>query len=624
MKNLNEKGSSDFAASEANSAANSSLVMGAILLAGFITSGSAWADKPQAANLNGDLNTVRTLAQLNELGQNPSTNPTLQNIQTLSNDTSGAVADGEVAQVTSVSQLSDVKPTDWAFTALQSLVERYGCIAGYTERTLNAPAAPVRGLGQKNIAQGGEISVYRGQRSLTRYEFAAGVNACLNKVNELITAGLADKVGREDLAALQRLQEEFATELAALKERVNGLERKTALLESQQFSTTTKLTGQAIFAVSGGGGSNNGVFGSNLTGGNGLTGGLIANTANSNTTAIGRVRLEFNTSFSGSDLLFTRLEAGNGGNTILGNLGVAPNANLGNIGFASSGLDYAGAPTTVTLSRLRYEFDLFRDFRVVLGSAISPNDHVDANSFANNEAVDFSTTFFINNPLIVPINVSGPGAILAWNPGAGAFTARALYVSAQGALATAGGGTNRGLTGDPYQGTFELEFSPKNGEGEKGPLAIRLQYTNASINNLTYNTGGVNVEWAFSRNIAVFGRYGFGTIDGRFGQASNNPGLNNFVNVNATGKDLSPQTWQAGIAFPDLLSPGALAAVAVGQPFIEGRVGNTSQTNLEFFYNFPITKNISITPDVLFIFNANNNSSNGTITVGTLRTVFSF
>ena len=37
--------------------------------------------------------------------------------------------DEEAAQVTSVSQLSDVQPTDWAFQALQSLVERYGCIA---------------------------------------------------------------------------------------------------------------------------------------------------------------------------------------------------------------------------------------------------------------------------------------------------------------------------------------------------------------------------------------------------------------------------------------------------------------------------------------------------------------
>lgn len=47
-------------------------------------------------------------------------------------------------QVTSVSQLSDVQPTDWAFQALQSLVERYGCIAGYPDGT------------------------YRGNRALTR------------------------------------------------------------------------------------------------------------------------------------------------------------------------------------------------------------------------------------------------------------------------------------------------------------------------------------------------------------------------------------------------------------------------------------------------------------------------
>jgi hypothetical protein len=59
-------------------------------------------------------------------------------------------------QVTSVSQLSDVRPTDWAFQALQSLVERYGCIAGYPDRT------------------------YRGNRALTRFEFAAGLNACLD------------------------------------------------------------------------------------------------------------------------------------------------------------------------------------------------------------------------------------------------------------------------------------------------------------------------------------------------------------------------------------------------------------------------------------------------------------
>src|SRR4028118_1516373 len=68
----------------------------------------------------------------------------------------------DTAQVTSVSQLSDVRPTDWAFGALRSLVERYGCIAGYRDGT------------------------FRGNRAMTRYEFAAGLNACLAQINKQI------------------------------------------------------------------------------------------------------------------------------------------------------------------------------------------------------------------------------------------------------------------------------------------------------------------------------------------------------------------------------------------------------------------------------------------------------
>lgn len=132
----------------------------------------------------------------------------------------------ELAQVTSVSQLSDVQPTDWAFQALQSLVERYGCIVGYPDST------------------------YRGNRALTRYEFAAGLNACLDRVNELIATATADIVTREDLATLQRLQEEFSAELATLRGRVDALEARTAELEANQFSTTTKLTGEVIVAIS--------------------------------------------------------------------------------------------------------------------------------------------------------------------------------------------------------------------------------------------------------------------------------------------------------------------------------------------------------------------------------------
>ena len=131
-----------------------------------------------------------------------------------------------VGQVTSVSQLSDIEPTDWAFQALQSLVERYGCIAGYPDGT------------------------YRGNRAMTRYEFAAGLNACLDRITELIAASTADLVVREDLAILQRLQEEFAAEIATLRGRIDVLEARTSELEVNQFSTTTKLRGEATFALS--------------------------------------------------------------------------------------------------------------------------------------------------------------------------------------------------------------------------------------------------------------------------------------------------------------------------------------------------------------------------------------
>src|SRR6476661_8408234 len=174
----------------------------------------------------------------------------------------------DAAQVTSVSQLSDVRPTDWAFQALQSLVERYGCIAGYPDGT------------------------FRGNRAMTRYEFAAGLNACLDKVSELIQGGSRTLATTEDLASVQRLQEEFAAELATLRGRVDALEARASELEANQFSTTTKLNGEVIFALTG------------------IARGEDAEGRKADkTTAFGsRVRLNFDTSFSGKDLLRTRLQ----------------------------------------------------------------------------------------------------------------------------------------------------------------------------------------------------------------------------------------------------------------------------------------------------------------------------
>jgi hypothetical protein len=346
------------------------------------------------------------------------------------------------------------------------LVERYGCIAGYPDST------------------------FRGKQATSRYEFAAGLNACLDKINEIISAGLADKVSKEDLATLQKLQEEFAAELATLRGRVDALDAKVAKLEAQQFSTTTKLSGEAIMSVQGASGNNAAGF-----------------PTNTNVFVSSRVRLDLNTSFTGTDLLKTRLEVGNGGTTNIpgvfgsgsttGTTGVASN-----VGFQTYGQDYTGLGSTFVLGKLRYDFNL-GDARISLGPVMHAYDHIDTNSYANNEAFDFASTFFINNPLMVLVNgqTGGAGAAFDWNFGKSAFTLRGLYLAGNASSPTATGGVgsvNRGLFGDAYQASAELEFAPKNAAGDK-PFAIKLQYTNGAVNNTGVNAGGVNVEWKLLR-----------------------------------------------------------------------------------------------------------------------------
>ena len=96
------------------------------------------------------------------------------------NGVSDYAATGE--QVTSITQFSDVYPTDWAYQALSNLIERYGCVAGYPNGT------------------------FRGNRAMTRYEAAALLNACLDRITEVTDE-------------LKRLMKEFERELAILKGR---------------------------------------------------------------------------------------------------------------------------------------------------------------------------------------------------------------------------------------------------------------------------------------------------------------------------------------------------------------------------------------------------------------------
>ena len=478
-------------------------------------------------------------------------------------------------KVTSVSQFSDVQPTDWAFQALQFLIERYGCITGYPNGT------------------------FRGSHALTRYEFTTGLSNCLNKISEQVK-----NLSSEDLEMIQRLQDEFANELAILRRRVNILEARTQQLEGNQFSPTTKLSGVVAVAVAGGVFSGDRIIDA--------TGREITN-KDPNATIIYRASVDFDTSFSGTDLLKVRLEVGSdrAGDHAAGFLEPS---------FGSF-LDFSyrsAIDDMFSVTQLSYSFTPSPDLAVTVAQAIDIAAFVDKNSYANPSLLNFSTTALINNYILFPFP-PGATAAIDWNPGKGPFKVRGVYVGSNAAkpssnnqnfmgpatplamlLFPGGGGGKSGLFGDSYQSIFEVEYAPNKA------FATRLTYSGGQIFDNHFDVFGVNFELALSQQVAVFGRYGYGSYN------------------NTTFGNINPHYWMAGIGFSDLFIPGALAGIAAGQPFIENAIGNATQTNMEAFYNFPIRDNIRITPLIQVITDPGNQKSNGTIVTGTVRTVFSF
>jgi hypothetical protein len=531
----------------------------------------------------------------------------------------------ESAQVTSVSQLSDVQPTDWAFQALQSLVERYGCIAGYPDGT------------------------FRGNRAATRYELAAALNACLDQISDRFTT-------REDLATVKALQEEFKAELATLKGRVDGLEARTKTLEAQQFSTTTKLTGNAFFNITGATASKSvlaegadGILPFRALNQPDRIGGVPrTRTVNDpNVTFSGLVWLSFNTSFTGKDLLRIQLASGTGNSP----------ANT----FVSAGLfntwgtpftdQTAGTTTGVAdfvLRELNYSFPIAKNLEMVVGPRINFYRYFDNNRF----------TFFLNgsssfdsigSPLL---NASkrGAGAVVIWSPSK-QLQFKVAYLSQSieflPSFLNSAENSNLGLFDGTNTLTGEVTYSPiKN-------LSLRLLYTRSNITtsfggliggtaglplygladdgfggNLkpaTANTFGFNFDWLVTKGFGLFGRYTYGNVN----LTPENP-------LVAKG-DVNNQSIQFGLAFPDLGKPGAQATLSFvvpsdvlsGRRFLisGGGLAGTqygTQYDIEASYFYPVNDNVAIVPAFYAIVNPNNISSNPTVFVGNLRMQFSF
>lgn len=518
-----------------------------------------------------------------QVGSTPEASPTgmvvAQNQPAVSQLSQAPADQNALAQVTSVSQLSDVQPTDWAFQALQSLVERYGCIAGYPDGT------------------------YRGNRSLTRYEFAAGVNACLDRINELIAAATADTVRREDLATLQRLQEEFSAELATLRGRVDSLEAQAAELEANQFSTTTKLNGEVIFALAD-------VFGDTAAGGGELE---------VNTILADRARLNFDTSFTGKDLLRTRLQARN----------ITP-FNTANTGTNMTRLGFDGNEgNDVEIDDFFYRFPLGNAALVQIDfSNVEFNDNV----YTFNPAFDSSGRGAISrfgrfNP-IYRQGDEGAGATVTFNP-EGKFNVSVGYLAPTANDPTEG----LGLFDGSYAALGQVAFRPSD-NFDIGFTYARTYENQESGVNLFGNTGSALANQPFGNIATSANHYGL-QASVRAGRTLSLAGWAGYSTAQAEagpneGDNAKMFNWAASLALQDFGVEGSQLGIIFGQPpkvtDNDGVLGEDPDTSyhLEGLYRLQLTDNIAITPGVMVIFNPEHNNDNDTIYVGTVRTTFSF
>ena len=546
-------------------------------------------------------------------------------------DADNAQADDPSAidQVTSVSQLTDVQPTDWAFQALQSLVERYGCIVGYPDQT------------------------FRGNRALTRYEFAAGLNACMDRINELVAAGTADLVKKEDLLAVQKLQEEFAAELATLRGRVDAVEARTATLEKQQFSTTTKLNGLVWFNLSSANAGRDVTFEGPPGSVNDPGSGRFFNTRDPITGTPTRqvtgspeptfsflTWLTFNTSFSGKDNLVTQLTAGNG---------ISPINQYASAGFFNA----FGAPFTdqtsgtlngrndVVIHDLFYSFPLNDSIKITVGPRVNWYRHFDFNRFTffltgagSFDSIGSTQTNTIDR---------GSGAVIEWNINKQLRLAVA-YLGENtefltSALFNSSSNPSQGLFNGTNTTTAELTFSPTEN------INLRFMYNRTNFQQIFGTIGGAlgepipygyldggfggpplknsnadtfafNFDWLITRGFGIFGRYSYGS-----------------THLAPIDEDVNVQSFQVGLGFPDLLKKGALGVVTFLVPmdildgrqyFVSGAGDGGTMSSVEASYFYPLSDNIAIVPSFYAIFNANNFDSNPTIFVGNVRAQFSF
>jgi hypothetical protein len=439
------------------------------------------------------------------------------------------------------------------------------------------------------------------------------VTECLEAMEVKIAADPAS-VSSEDLNQLKALAQSFRSEAGALSDRLTKVEERIAQQPTDNFSTTTKLVGEVIIAA-------NDVFGNS--------------TGDTNTTISNRVRLNFRTSFTGKDMLITRLQARN---TTSFSSPTAANTPLVRLGFEGDegNADY--------LHLLQYQFPL------------GANTKVTANTVGNEPDTYLGKNF---NPVLAPAGTGSISRFGRFNPiyrlsGEGAGATIDHKFSPQFGVAVGYGvpkaSFTDGIANDPENGVngggifngsnlffSQLSYSP-NGNLDLGLLYAR-----------SYHAGGAGVSGGTG---SAFANTPFGTAPtsaNHFSllastKLSPTVVLSGWAGLTSANRETaaggSADMWNAAatLAFNDVGGKGSTLGFVLGVPpnvtgSSVGRKDRDTPFHLETFYKYKLSDNLSITPGLVMILNPNvggatptgaASSANSTLFLGTIRTTFSF
>jgi hypothetical protein len=418
---------------------------------------------------------------------------------------------------------------------------------------------------------------------------------------------------------LKRLMDEFAKELAVLKGRVDGLEAKVAELEATQFSTTTKLRGEATFdlgAYTYGGSAAftqptvvdragkvtkaGGTYGPGKTPGS--TQGPLYNAFTFNYD----VRLNFDTSFTGKDLLRTRLRAGNFAQS-------AFDGGQYRITKLDKAFEAAAGANTVEIDRLYYTFPIGKEVKATLGARVRNTEMlaITPSAYKSNISDFLYGTFGTSG---VYNKETGAGAGLVWKQkvkkGQPYLAAGINYVdkNAQdgnpntGGIATeAGGGSFLAQLGGAGNG-WALTGAYRYGQcGSDIRSGTAYTYAASRVSCATLDGGAatnsfaLNGYWQPSKSGIV------PSISAGWGITTFNDGYD----VGGVYDTKNAQSWMVGLQWNDVFVKGNSAGMAVGQaPFTTSTFSDATPYDgnytWEWWYNFQVTDNISVTPALMY------------------------